>query len=70
METRPKFVPTAAVAALVGMTALLAACTSYSPRPAGQTVEKADMAKFEETTLQRHCYLQTPKSVSLTCAVN
>ena len=69
MKTRSKFIRTAAVAAFVGVTALLTACTGPAPRLAGQTVEQAEMAKFEETSQQRYCYLQSPKSVSWHCAV-
>lgn len=68
MKTRSKFIRLAAVAAVVGSIAILtASCTSPAPRVASRTVEQAEMAKFEETSLQRHCYLRPPKSVSWDC---
>ena len=67
MKSRFKFIRTAAVAAVVGAIAVLSACTSPAPRVASRTVEQTEMAKFEETDLQRHCYLRSPKSVSWDC---
>ncbi|MBI2799828.1 MAG: hypothetical protein HYX63_05995 [Gammaproteobacteria bacterium] len=72
MKTHFEFIHTAAVAALVGLsiTTLLTACaTAPAPRLAGHAVEQAEMAKFEETRPQRHCYLQPPKNVSWQCEV-
>ena len=72
MRTHFEFIRTAAVAALVGLgiTTFLSACTTApGPRLTGHAVEQAEMAKFEETRPQRHCFLQPPKSMIWQCEV-
>lgn len=61
MKTLHKSVIAVSAAAVIAVVLLAAGCAGPSTRTAGKTAEQADMAKFEELTPQKDCYLAPPR---------